>query len=94
MQDVADKKKQMTDDDLLALITDEVNQPVTLWSLLDLQVIPLPLPHIFLLAMTCLHTFLLCLSSESACVSRYSNSCLIWLIRMTVSSAAACMSDF
>ena len=29
----------MTDDDLLALITDEVNQPVTLWSLLDLQVI-------------------------------------------------------
>lgn len=35
---MADKKKQMTDDDLLALITDEVNQPVVLWSLLDLQV--------------------------------------------------------
>lgn len=30
----------MTDDDLLALITDEVNQPVVLWSLLDLQVAP------------------------------------------------------
>ena len=38
LQDVADKKKEITDDDLLALITDEVNQPVTLWSLLDLQV--------------------------------------------------------
>lgn len=38
MQDVADKKKEITDDDLLALITDEVNQPATLWSLLDLQV--------------------------------------------------------
>lgn len=37
---MADKKKQMTDDDLLALITDEVNQPVVLWSLLDLQVAP------------------------------------------------------
>jgi len=36
---VADKKKEITDDDLLALITDEVNQPVTLWSLLDLQVV-------------------------------------------------------
>ena len=44
MQDVADKKKQMTDEDLLALITDEVNQPVTLWSLLDLQVISTCLP--------------------------------------------------
>ena len=39
MQDVADKKKEITDDDLLALITDEVNQPVSLWSLLDLQVL-------------------------------------------------------
>ena len=38
VQDVADKKKEITDDDLLALITDEVNQPATLWSLLDLQV--------------------------------------------------------
>ncbi|DBA86569.1 hypothetical protein WJX77_010262 [Trebouxia sp. C0004] len=38
-KDVADKKKEITDDDLLALITDEVNQPVTLWSLLDLQVV-------------------------------------------------------
>lgn len=38
MQDVADKKKEINDDDLLALITDEVNQPATLWSLLDLQV--------------------------------------------------------
>lgn len=38
LQDVADKKKDITDDDLLALITDEVNQPATLWSLLDLQV--------------------------------------------------------
>lgn len=40
MQDVADKKKEINDDDLLALITDEVNQPATLWSLLDLQVSP------------------------------------------------------
>ncbi|KAL0021115.1 hypothetical protein WJX79_010332 [Trebouxia sp. C0005] len=38
-KDVADKKKEITDEDLLALITDEVNQPVTLWSLLDLQVV-------------------------------------------------------
>ena len=45
VQDVADKKKEITDDDLLALITDEVNQPVTLWSLLDLQVsFPVPKP--------------------------------------------------
>lgn len=38
-KDVADKKKEITDEDLLALITDEVNQPATLWSLLDLQVV-------------------------------------------------------
>ena len=44
VQDVADKKKEITDDDLLALITDEVNQPVTLWSLLDLQVASLAEP--------------------------------------------------
>ena len=41
----------MTDDDLLALITDEVNQPVTLWSLLDLQVISL---HFSLASLLCL----------------------------------------
>ena len=39
LQDVADKKKEINDDDLLALITDEVNQPATLWNLLDLQVV-------------------------------------------------------
>ena len=56
-QDVADKKKEITDDDLLALITDEVNQPVTLWSLLDLQVsMPVPKPPLcFLLLSCCCH---------------------------------------
>jgi hypothetical protein len=52
MQDVADKKKEITDDDLLALITDEVNQPVTLWSLLDLQV-SLPAPKSALCFLIC-----------------------------------------
>jgi len=52
MQDVADKKKEITDDDLLALITDEVNQPVTLWSLLDLQV-SFPIPELALCFLLC-----------------------------------------
>lgn len=52
MQDVADKKKEITDDDLLALITDEVNQPVTLWSLLDLQV-SFPTPELALCFILC-----------------------------------------
>ena len=38
LQDVADMKKEITDEDLLALITDEVNQPPQLWALVDLQV--------------------------------------------------------
>ena len=38
LQDVADMKKEINDEDLLALITDEVNQPPQLWALVDLQV--------------------------------------------------------
>ena len=38
LQDVADMKKEITDEDLLALITDEINQPPQLWALVDLQV--------------------------------------------------------
>ena len=38
LQNVADMKKEITDEDLLALITDEVNQPPQLWALVDLQV--------------------------------------------------------
>ena len=35
---MADAKKKVTDDDVLALVTDEVNKDQTLWELLDLQV--------------------------------------------------------
>lgn len=37
-KDVAEKKKNMTDDDLMALVTDEIFQPQAIWSLGDLQV--------------------------------------------------------
>lgn len=64
-QDVADKKKEITDDDLLALITDEVNQPVTLWSLLDLQV-SMPVPKLpSLVMLLSLHQQLLHLGSPA-----------------------------
>ena len=36
---LADKKKGITDDDLLALVGDEVHQAVSVWGLLDLQVV-------------------------------------------------------
>ena len=35
---LADKKKGITDDDLLALVGDEVHQPAEIWKLIDLQV--------------------------------------------------------
>lgn len=38
MQSLADKKKHITDEDILALVGDEVHQPEKLWELLDLQV--------------------------------------------------------
>ena len=38
LQTVADSKKTVTDEDVLALLGDEVNQDDTLWDLLDLQV--------------------------------------------------------
>jgi len=36
---LADKKKGITDDDLLALVGDEVHQPAEIWKLIDLQVV-------------------------------------------------------
>eukprot|EP00878_Enallax_costatus_P002823 GHUV01003015.1.p1 GENE.GHUV01003015.1~~GHUV01003015.1.p1 ORF type:complete len:319 (+),score=76.79 GHUV01003015.1:136-957(+) len=36
---LADKKKGITDDDLLALVGDEVHQAATVWELVDLQVV-------------------------------------------------------
>ncbi|BBM99982.1 2-isopropylmalate synthase [Marchantia polymorpha subsp. ruderalis] len=36
---VAEKKKTVADEDLEALLSDEVHQPATIWSLLDLQVV-------------------------------------------------------
>eukprot|EP00951_Prasinocladus_malaysianus_P033307 scaffold329208_cov35-Prasinocladus_malaysianus.AAC.1 len=40
MQDLADKKKGITDDDLLALVNDdEVQQGFVMWQLRDLQVV-------------------------------------------------------
>jgi 2-isopropylmalate synthase len=36
---LADKKKGITDDDLLALVSDEVHKPETVWELIDLQVV-------------------------------------------------------
>jgi 2-isopropylmalate synthase len=35
---LADKKKGITDEDLLALVGDEVHQPAEIWKLIDLQV--------------------------------------------------------
>lgn len=36
---LADKKKGITDEDLLALVSDEVHKPETVWELIDLQVV-------------------------------------------------------
>ena len=36
---LADSKKGITDDDLLALLGDQVHQPETVWELVDLQVV-------------------------------------------------------
>lgn len=36
---MADSKKKITDDDLLALLGDQVHQPEQIWSLVDLQVV-------------------------------------------------------
>lgn len=38
LQALADKKKNVTDEDVLALVGDEVHQPEKLWDLLGLQV--------------------------------------------------------
>jgi hypothetical protein len=35
---LADVKKGITDEDILALATDEANQPAVVWDLADLQV--------------------------------------------------------
>lgn len=40
-QSLADKKKNVTDEDVLALVSDEVHQPEKLWDLLGLQVRPI-----------------------------------------------------
>lgn len=40
VQSLADKKKNVTDEDVLALVSDEVHQPEKLWDLLGLQVQP------------------------------------------------------
>ncbi len=37
---LADKKKGITDEDILALMSDELHQPKIIWDLLDLQVRP------------------------------------------------------
>lgn len=37
-QALADKKKGITDEDLLALVGDEVHQAAVVWELIDLQV--------------------------------------------------------
>ena len=36
---LADRKKNITDEDVLALVSDEVFQPQTIWTLMDLQVV-------------------------------------------------------
>ncbi len=35
---LADSKKGITDDDLFALVSDEVHQPTQIWEMVDLQV--------------------------------------------------------
>lgn len=37
-KELAEKKKGITDEDVLALMSDELHQPKTVWELLDLQV--------------------------------------------------------
>jgi hypothetical protein len=43
LQALADKKKGITDEDLWALVGDEVHQAAVVWELIDLQVRGLPL---------------------------------------------------
>nr|QKY15169.1 2-isopropylmalate synthase (IPMS) [Polytomella parva] len=38
-KNLADKKKSITDEDILALMNDELHQPKTIWDLVDLQVV-------------------------------------------------------
>eukprot|EP00199_Chlamydomonas_sp_CCMP681_P000381 CAMPEP_0119102884 /NCGR_PEP_ID=MMETSP1180-20130426/1484_1 /TAXON_ID=3052 ORGANISM="Chlamydomonas cf sp, Strain CCMP681" /NCGR_SAMPLE_ID=MMETSP1180 /ASSEMBLY_ACC=CAM_ASM_000741 /LENGTH=597 /DNA_ID=CAMNT_0007087261 /DNA_START=19 /DNA_END=1812 /DNA_ORIENTATION=+ len=38
-KELAEKKKGITDEDVLALVSDELHQPVTVWELLDLQIV-------------------------------------------------------
>lgn len=38
-KNLADKKKGVTDEDVMALMSDELHQPATVWELLDLQVV-------------------------------------------------------
>jgi 2-isopropylmalate synthase len=38
VQALADKKKGITDEDILALVGDEVHQAAVVWELIDLQV--------------------------------------------------------
>ncbi len=45
LQALADKKKDVMDEDILALVSDEVHQPEKLWDVLDLQVTPSPVLH-------------------------------------------------
>jgi hypothetical protein len=44
VQALADKKKNVTDEDVLALVSDEVHQPEKLWELLGLQVCAQAMP--------------------------------------------------
>jgi 2-isopropylmalate synthase len=38
-KNLADKKKGITDDDIMALMSDELHQPTTVWELQDLQIV-------------------------------------------------------
>lgn len=39
VKDLADKKKGITDEDIIALVSDEVQQGKVVWQLVDLQVV-------------------------------------------------------
>ena len=62
VQAVADGKKSVTDEDILALLGDEANQTQDLWNLVDLQVSYMATPQIsfldFLLENRCLPALL------------------------------------
>ena len=99
MQALADKKKDVMDEDILALVSDEVHQPEKLWDVLDLQVAVLICTtlkfkrHLALHSLQLDQTALLHCCKQLACCSLTlpSRSCTHWC---TLSDMAWCLFQF